>query len=217
MINSSTIGSDGWIRLVAVVVPIRIRRQFLGELREDRGEMQQRGDASWRIRLRTIATLFVGLVQNVPLVESCGVTEKPSAKAERAAAFGWVFWRASGPMLFAGYALSVPALVLAGAIALVGSFICVGMVIAISDEVYGDESVRTLNAVFGGLATVLALVVVAGALTGLLLGLSAIFGAVGLGVFAMKALVFVSTLVCGIICIAGWVPREWEPTRMIRQ
>jgi len=217
MINSSTIGSDGWIRLVSVVVPIRIRRQFLGELREERGEMQQRGDAPWRIRLRMAATLFLGLVQNVPLVERCEEAETPSAAAERAGAFGWVFWRASGPMLFAGYALSVPALVLAGAIALVGSFICIGMVIATSDEVYGDEGVRTLNAVFGGLATVLALVVVAGALTGLMLGLSALFGAVGLGAFAVQALVFVSTLTCAIICAAGWVPREWEPSRMIRQ
>jgi len=215
MNSTSTLGSDGWVRRLSVVVPFGIRRQFLGELMVERSEMRAEGSANWRIRLHTFFALLIGLVQHVPLVERCKSEEEPPAVSEKAAGVGWLLWRASGPMIFAGYALSLPVLIVLGALALVGCFASIGTIVATSGEIYGERCVRILNAVFGGLATVLAMVVVAGAIAAPLAAASSAVGVTSLGAFTMQALVFFSTTLCAVICLSGWVPEEWEPSRII--
>jgi hypothetical protein len=215
MTKPSKHGSDGWVRLLAIVVPREIRRQFVGELMAERTEMREQGVPPWRIKLRTIGALMVGLVQHAPLVE-VDPEEGPTSAAERAGTIGWLLWRASGPILFLGYAFSITALVVLGVLALIGCFACIGAVVVLSHEHYGERAARALNAVLGGLATVLSLMLVAGIVASLLVAVSAALGATGLGAFSMKALAFFSICLCGAICLSGWVPREWEPTRIIR-
>ena len=199
-----------------MVVPFGIRRQFLGELMVERAEMRAEGSAPWRIRLHTYFALLIGLVQHVPLVECCQTGQEPPAVSERAAGIGWLLWRTSGPMIFAGYALSLPVLIVFGALALVGCFASIGAIAATSGEIYGARSVRTLNAVFGGLATVLIMVVLAGVVAAPLAAASSAIGVTSLGAFSMHALVFFSTVLGAVICLSGWVPEEWEPSRIIK-
>jgi len=216
MSAASTTGSDRWIRLISSIVPFAIRRQFLGELLADRAEMQADGLAPWRIRLRTMGALMLGLVQHVPLVERCGPNRQPPEKSEKAAGIGWLLWRASGPLFFAGYLLSMTSLVVLGALALIGCFAAIGTIAATSGDVYGGRSVRTLNAVFGGLAALLALIVAAGILATPAVAASVALGATSLGAFSMQALVFFATTLGAAICLAGWVPEPWEPSRIIQ-
>jgi len=181
----------------------------------ERAEMQAEGSASWRIRLHTFFALLIGLVQHVPLVECCRSDQEPPAASERAAGIGWLLWRASGPMIFAGYALSLPVLIVLGALALVGCFASIGAIVATSGEIYGARSVRILNAVFGGLAALLAMVVLAGVIAAPIAAASSAAGVTSLGALSMQALVFFSTTLGAVICLSGWVPEEWEPTRII--
>lgn len=212
----ATLGSVGWIRLGVKLVPGEIRRQFLGELEHVRAEMDARQAAPWRINLKTLALLMVGFAQNVPLVGACDDIGARAPWVDRTAVAGWIFWRCSGPMLFAGYALGIVPLVVLGALSLVACFACVGALTAVAGEEYAEREARLLNAVFGGLAAVVAFVAVAGVGFGLMAALGSLFQTNALSGFSMRALVFFATLACGAVCLVGWTPREWRPSRLIR-
>ena len=212
----STRGSDGWIRLGVKLVPGEIRRQFQGEIQHVRAEMRDRGDSPWRIRVRTLALLMVGFAQNVPLVDASEQLDKRSEWVDRAAVAGWFFWRFSGPTLFVGYAFGIVPLVVIGALSLLMCLGCVGVLAAGGRDTFGEREARVLNAVFGGLATVIAFVVVAGVACGALAAFGALLSTNALSGFSMRALVFMATMVCGAVCLAGWVPREWKPSRLVR-
>ena len=105
---------------------------------------------------------------------------------------------------------------LIGGLALIGAFGCIGAVVAKGEEPYDNTEARLLNGVFGGIVAVLVTSMLFGAMFSLLLLLGIAVGSTGLGAFAVKALVFMILLFVGAMCIVGWVPREWEPARMVR-
>jgi hypothetical protein len=178
--------------------------------------MHAEGVAPWRINLRTLGLLMLGFAQNVPLVGASDQLDQRSGWTHRAAVAAWFLWRFSGPTLFVGYALGILPLVLLGALALFACFGCIGALAASGREAYDEREARVFNAVFGGLAAVIAFVLAAGVLCGLMIAFGALISTSAIGVFSMRALVFLATMACGAVCLAGWVPREWKPSRLVR-
>jgi len=197
-------------------VPGEIRRQFRGEIDSVRAEMHAQGVTPWRVNLRTFGLLLVGFAQNVPLVGvSDEVVERPDW-THRASLAGWIFWRMSGPALFVGYALGIVPLVLLGALSLFACFGCIGALAVRGQDEFDEREARVFNAVFGGIAAVIAFVLVTGVVCGAFIALGAVVQASSIGVFSMRALVFLATLACAAVCLAGWVPSEWKPSRLVR-
>ena len=122
----------------------------------------------------------------------------------------------SGPTLFVGYALGIVPLVVLGVVALFACFGCIGALAAGGREDYVEREARVFNAVFGGLAAVIAFVAIAGVACGVLIAFGALIRTSAIGGFSIRALVFLATMACGAVCLAGWVPREWKPTRLVR-
>ncbi|MHC4938277.1 MAG: hypothetical protein ACYTHK_04845 [Planctomycetota bacterium] len=208
--------SDRWIGPLLMLVPGDIRQQFKGEMVAERLDMRERGWKPWRVNIVTAGMLLAGVAQHVPLSRIDANAALQPEMADRAAMVGWILWRMCGPLLFLGYALSSGWLALLGGIALIGTFGCIGAVVAKGREPYDNTEARLLNGVFGGVAAVLVTTMLAGVFFSLLLLLGLAVGSTGLGAFAVKALVFVILLFVGSMCVAGWVPREWEPARMVR-
>ena len=208
--------NDRWVGLLLRLVPGDIRTQFRGELQAERADMRERGWPSWRVNVVTIGIVFAGIAQHVPLSRIDANAAAQPEVADRAALVGWILWRICGPLLFLGYALGSWMLALFGGLALVGAFGCIGAVVAKGREPYDNTEARLLNGVFGGIVAVLVTSMVFGAMFSLLLLLGIAVGSTGLGAFAVKALVFMILLFVGAMCIVGWVPREWEPARMVR-
>ena len=81
---------------------------------------------------------------------------------------------------------------------------------------YDAREARVFNAVFGGIATVIAFVIAAGVICGAFIALGALVQTNAIGVFSMRAFVFLATMACAAVCLAGWVPSEWKPSRLVR-
>ncbi|MHC4848163.1 MAG: hypothetical protein ACYTEG_06875, partial [Planctomycetota bacterium] len=207
---------DGWVGAMLMLVPNDIRHQFKGELMAERVDMRERGWQPWRVNVVTAGIVFAGIAQHVPLSRIDANAALQPEVADRAATVGWILWRFCGPALFLGYTLGNGWLALVGGLALLGTFGCIAAVVAKGREPYDNTEARLLNGVFGGIVAVLVAALLAGALFSLLLLLGIAVGSAGLGAFAVKALVFVILLFVGAMCVAGWVPREWEPVRMVR-
>jgi len=207
---------DRWVGTALVLVPKDIRQQFKGELMAERVDMRERGWKPWRVNLVTAGLILAGVAQHVPLSRIDAHAAVQPRVADRAAIAGWVLWRLCGPMLFLGYALGNGLVALLGGLMLLATFGCIAAVVAKGREPYDNHEARLLNGVFGGVAAMLVATLLVGAVFSLLLGVGLAVGSVGLGAFAVKAMVFTVLLFVGAMCLAGWVPREWEPARMVR-
>jgi hypothetical protein len=207
---------DGWVGAMLLLVPADIRTQFRGEVMGERADMRERGWKPWRVNLMTAGLIFAGVAQHVPLSRIDAHAATQPQVADRAAVVGWVLWRLCGPLLFLGYAFGSALIAILGVVALIATFGCIAAVVVKGREPYDNHEARLLNGVFGGVVAVLLTTLLAGALFSSLLLVAVIVGSTLLGAFAVKALVFVVLLFVGAMCVAGWVPREWEPARMVR-
>lgn len=207
---------DGWVGAALMLVPNDIRHQFKAEVMAERNDMRGRGWKPWRVNVMTAGILLAGIAQHVPLSRIDAHAAVQPEVADRAAVVGWVLWRLCGPLLFLGYALGSGLIAVLGGVMLVATFGCIAAVVVKGEEPYDNYEARLLNGVFGGVIAVLLTTLLAGALFSSLLLVSVVVGSTALGAFAVKALVFVILLFVGAMCLAGWVPREWEPARMVR-
>ena len=212
----TTPSKDAWVGPMTLLVPADIRHQFRGELMAERVDMRDRGWKPWRVNLATATAIFVGVAQHVPLTHENSDPALQPDVADRAALAGWIFWRVCGPLLFLSDTLGSGWLALFGVASLAASFLGVGAVAARGREPYDRVEVRLINGLFGGLAAVFAFALLTGGFFLTLLLLGVLIGSAGLSAFAIQALIFLVLLFGGMICLAGWVPREWEPQRMVR-
>ncbi|MHC4953765.1 MAG: hypothetical protein ACYTGZ_07730 [Planctomycetota bacterium] len=198
------------------LVPWEIQSQFREEVLAERRRMRREGAWAWRVNLSSLAMLIVGIAQHVPLVSAWDTKKTRHAWIDYVAYAGWCLWRASGPLLFCGYAMSRPTIVMLGGGALALCFACLGVAAISKHGSYGPREARTLNAVFGGLATVTALVAVAGLVYAVFVASSVVFHSPAASMVSPRVLVFLAASACAVICLAGWVPSEWRPTHAIR-
>jgi hypothetical protein len=205
----------GWVKLLTLVVPGDIRRDFTANLLADRREMQARGVSKLRMNTALVVSLLNGFAQYAPLRPVVAATSPKPRISEKAALVGSVAWRCAGPALFVGYILSSTLLVVLGGILLATAFGSVVTVAATSVSPMPDREQRVVASVLGGTLSSLLLVVSFGALTIGFLALASIFSSGLLMGFAVKSLVFVTTLSLGIVGGSGWVPEEYVPKRLV--
>lgn len=213
----TSLSTDRWVKRFSVLVPREIREHFLADLIAERADMRVRGVPRWRMTLATLKELLDGAAQHAPLRPRLPTShhEQP-AIAARSAQVGWIVWRLSGLCLFAGLVSGVTPLFVAGVFMLAASFASVAIVAATGQAPLAELQGRLVTGVLVGTLTVLAATIAFGGFSVVLLGLAGLFGSVGLGKFAMGALVFVATSVACAVSVSGWVPEEWYPKRLVR-
>ena len=205
----------GWVKLLALVVPGDIRRDFTANLLADRREMQARGVSPLRINFSLVCSLLNGFAQYAPLRPVVAATSPKPRIAERGALIGSIAWRCAGPALLVGYLLSSTLLLVLGGILLAAAFGCLITVASTSVNPMPEREQRFVASVLGGTVASLLLVVVFGMATIGFLALASIFSSGLLMALAVKALVLVATASLGIVAGSGWVPEEYTPKRLV--
>jgi hypothetical protein len=205
----------GWVKLLALVVPGDIRRDFTANLLADRREMEARGASKLKMNMSLFLSLLNGFAQYAPLRPVVAATSPKPRIAGKAALYGAIAWRCAGPALFVGYVLSSTLLIVLGGILLAAAFGALVTVATTSVNPMPDREQHLVASVLGGTLASLLLVLAFGAVTIGFLSLASIVSSGLLMGFAVKSLVFVATLSLGVVAGSGWVPEEYVPKRLV--
>ena len=205
----------GWVKLLTLVVPGDIRRDFTANLLADRREMQARGVSTLKMNFALLVSLLNGFAQYAPLRPVVAAASPKPRISEKAALYGSIAWRCAGPSLFVGYVLSSTLLIVLGAILLVASFGCLVTVATTCVNPMPEREQHLVASVLGGTLASLLLVIAFGAVTFAFLAIGSIFSSGLLMGFAVKSLVFVATGSMAIVAGSGWVPEEYTPKRLV--
>jgi hypothetical protein len=204
-----------WVKLLTVVVPGDIRRDFTANLLADRREMQARGVSALKMNFSLVCALLNGFAQYAPLRPVVAATSPKPRIADRAALIGSIAWRCAGPALLVGYILSSTLLMVLGGLLLAAAFGCLVTVAATSTNPMPEPQQRLAASVLGGTLASLLLVLVFGGVTLGFLALASIFSSGLLMGLAVKTLVLVATASLGVVAGSGWVPEEYTPKRLV--
>ncbi len=205
----------GWVKLLTLVVPGDIRRDFTANLLADRREQQARGVSALRMNFSLLCQLLSGFAQYAPLRPVVAATSPKPRIAERAALVGIIAWRSAGPALLVGYVLSSTLLIVLGGLLLATAFGCLVTVASTSVNPMPEQQQRLCASVLGGTLASLLLVIVFGVATLGLLAIASVFSSGLLMGLAVKALVLVATASLGVVAGSGWVPEEYTPKRLV--
>jgi len=205
----------GWVKLLTLVVPGDIRRDFTANLLADRREQQARGVSALRMNFSLLSQLLNGFAQYAPLRPVVAATSPKPRLAQRAALIGTISWRSAGPALLVGYVLSSTLLIVLGGLLLATAFGCLVTVASTSGNPMPEQQQRLCASVLGGTLASLLLVIVFGVATIGFLAIASIFSSGLLMGLAVKALVLVATASLGVVAGSGWVPEEYTPKRLV--
>ncbi len=215
MADPSKPASNRWLRLFSILVPGEIRHQFVGDLIAERQEMRDQKEQPALIFLMTLKVILDGIAQHMPLQPAPSGSIAQPPLAYRAALFGRIAWRISGPALFCGYLFGSGAVFWTGVAMLVLAFASVLAVAIAGREPMTVSQTRLVNGVLVGTFTALVLILVFSIASMGLLALATLFSSGLLASVAMSALAFVATAVACGISGSGWVPEEWYPKRLV--
>jgi hypothetical protein len=203
------------VKILALVVPGDIRREFTANLLADRRDMQARGVSPLLMSFALCRELLAGFAQYAPLRPVVAGTSPKPRVAERAGLGGWISWRIAGPALFIGYILGSTLLLVLGGLLLAGAFGCLVTVASTATNPMPESQRRLVASVLGGTLATLLLIVFFGAATMGVLAIGSIFSSGLLMGLATTALVLVATSSLAIITGSGWVPEEYDPKRLV--
>jgi hypothetical protein len=215
MADPSKSGSNRWLRLFSILVPGDIRHQFVGDLIAEREEMRDQNEQPALIFFMSLKEILSGIAQHMPLRPAPTGSIAQPPLADRAALFGWIAWRISGPALLCGYLFGSGAVFWTGVAMLVLAFASVLAVAMAGREPMTAPQTRLVNGVLVGTFTALILILVFSLLAFALLALATVFSSGLIASVAMSALAFVATAVACGISGSGWVPEEWYPKRLV--
>ena len=215
MADPSKSGGDRWLRLFAILVPREIRRQFVRDLIAERQEMRDKKEQPALVFFVSFKVILDGIAQHMPLQTAPSRSIAQPPLADRAAVFGWIAWRISGPALLCGYLFGSASVFWTGVAVLVLAFASVIAVAVAGRAPMSVKQARLVNGVLVGTFTALVLVLVFSVVAMGLLALATLFSSGLLASVAMSALAFVATAVACGISGSGWVPEEWYPKRLV--
>ncbi len=215
MADPSKPSGDHWLRLLSILVPREIRHQLVGDLIAERQEMRDQKEQPALIFFLSLKEILDGIAQHMPLQPAPSGSIAQPPLADRAAVFGWIAWRISGPALLCGYLFGSASVFWTGVAVLVLAFASVLAVAMAGREPMTVSQTRLVNGVLFGTFTALVLILVFSVVAMGLLALATLVSSGLLASAAMSALAFVATaFACGISG-SGWAPEEWYPKRLV--